>query len=52
MIEQKMDSGIDSATTKVLRHEPKNKRIIVAVSKAAKTPSRSTPFKAARTKID
>ena len=36
----------------VLRHEPRNSRIITAVSAAAMTPSFTTPLMAARTKSD
>ncbi len=36
----------------VLRHEPRNSRIITAVRHAAITASRITPLTAARTKID
>ncbi len=36
----------------VLRHEPRNSRIINAVSAAAMTPSRKTPLMAARTNSD
>jgi hypothetical protein len=36
-------SGIEIITTRVERHEPRNSRIISAVSPAAIAPSRSTP---------
>ena len=38
-----MASGIEIMTTRVDRHEPRNSRIISAVSAAAIAPSRSTP---------
>ena len=43
MIEVRIDSGIEVATISVLRHEPRNSRIIRAVSPAAIAPSLSTP---------
>ena len=52
MIEQKIDSGIESATTSVFRQVPRKSRIIAAVRAAARTPSRITPLSAARTKTD
>ncbi len=52
MIEVRIDSGIDVATISVLRHEPRNSRIIRAVSPAAIAPSLSTPSTAARTNTD
>ena len=52
MIEQKIDSGIERATTSVVRQVPRKSRIIAAVRRAAMTPSRTTPSSAARTKID
>ena len=42
-MEQSTESGMDSAMIKVLRHEPRNNKIIIAVSAAAITPSRNTP---------
>ena len=36
-------SGIEIMTTRVDRHEPRNSRIISAVSPAAIAPSRTTP---------
>ncbi len=41
--EVKIDSGIEIMTTTVERHDPRNSRIISAVSPAAIAPSRSTP---------
>ena len=52
MIEQKIDKGIEVATTSVERQFPRKRRIISAVRQAAITPSRKTPLMAARTKID
>ncbi len=46
------DSGIEVATIRVERHEPRNSRIIRLVSAAAITPSRITPSTAAFTKVD
>ena len=43
MIDVRIDSGIEVATISVLRHEPRNSRIIRAVSPAAIAPSLSTP---------
>ena len=51
-IEVSTESGMESAMMSVLRQEPRNSRIISAVSAAAMTPSRTTPVMAARTKID
>jgi hypothetical protein len=52
MMDVRIDSGIEVATIRVLRHEPRNNRIIRAVSPAAIAPSLSTPVTAARTKTD
>ena len=41
-IEVRIESGIDTMTTRVERHEPRNIRIISAVSAAAIAPSCST----------
>jgi len=49
MIEVRIDSGIDVITITVLRHDPRNSRIINAVRAAAMAPSRTTPMIAART---
>ena len=49
MMEAKIDSGIDVMTIRVLRHEPRNSRIINPVRAAAMAPSRTTPAMAART---
>ena len=38
-----MESGIEIMTTRVDRHDPRNSRIINAVSPAAMAPSRTTP---------
>jgi len=46
------DNGMESAMISVLRQEPRNSRIISAVSAAAMMPSRITPLTAARTKSD
>ena len=48
----RIDSGIEVATISVLRQEPRNRRIIRAVSPAAIAPSLSTPSTAARTNTD
>jgi RND family efflux transporter MFP subunit len=50
--EVRIDSGIETQTTIVLRQLPRNKRIINAVSIAATTASFNTPLMAARTKMD
>ncbi len=52
MIPVRIDSGIETATISVLRHEPRNSRIIKAVSPAAIAPSFKTPSTAARTNTD
>jgi len=49
MIDVRIDSGIDVITMTVLRHDPRNSRIITAVRPAAMAPSRRTPVIAART---
>ena len=51
-IELRIDSGIDTMTMRVDRHEPRKIRIISAVSPAAITPSRSTPAMACFTNTD
>ena len=43
MTEVRIDSGIEVATMSVLRHEPRNSRIISAVNPAAIAPSLNTP---------
>ena len=48
----KMESGIEMQTITVLRQLPRNSRIIMPVSIAAITPSRTTPLMAARTNSD
>ena len=50
--EVRIDSGIEIMTTRVDRHEPRNSRIISAVSPAAIAPSRSTPAIDCLTNID
>ena len=52
MIEQRIESGIDTAMMQVLRQLPKNTRISIAVSSAAITASRTTPLMAALTNLD
>ena len=52
MIEEMIDSGMEMVTIKVLRHVPRNSRIISAVRAAAITASMTTPRTAARTKTD
>ena len=49
--EVRTESGIEIAMMSVLRHEPRNSRIIIAVRHAAITPSRTTPLIAALTKM-
>ncbi len=46
------DSGMDTATIRVLRQLPRNSRIIAAVRQAAISPSTSSPWMAASTKLD
>ncbi len=43
MMEQRIDSGIDTAMISVLRQLPRNTRIMSAVRHAAISASRSTP---------
>ena len=52
MIEQKIDSGIDTAMISVLRQLPRKIRIMAPVRQAAIIASRTTPLIAALTKID
>ena len=52
VIEVRIDSGIDTITTTVERHDPRKTRIISAVSPAAIAPSRSTLLIASLTKVD
>src|ERR1700744_5657329 len=52
MIETRMESGMDRAMIRVDRQDPKNNRIMAAVSAAAMTPSRITPETAALTNND
>ena len=47
-----MASGIEIMTIRVERHEPRNTRIIRAVSPAAMAPSRKTPITEETTKTD
>ena len=51
-IEPSTDSGMEVAIISVERQLPRKMRIISAVSEAAMTPSRMTPFTAALMKID
>ena len=51
LMEARIDSGMDVATMSVLRHEPRNSRIISPVRQPAMTPSRTTPVMADRTKM-
>jgi len=51
-IEVRIDSGIDTITTTVERHEPRKIRIIRAVRPAAMEPSTSTLWIAVCTKTD
>jgi hypothetical protein len=48
----RIDSGIETRTIRVDRHEPRNSRIISPVSPAAIAPSRSTPAIEAVTSFD
>ena len=48
----RMDNGMEMAMMSVLRHEPRNSRIIKPVKAAAMTPSLTTPLMAAFTKSD
>ena len=50
--EKQIESGIDVATTSVLRHDPRKSKIIRAVNEAAMVPSRKTPFNAELTNTD
>ena len=50
--EARTERGIEIATTMVLLHEPRKRRIIRAVNAPAITPSLTTPLIAARTKTD
>ncbi len=52
MIEQRIDSGIETAMMSVLRQLPRKTRIMNAVRHAATMASRSTPLMAARTNSD
>ena len=52
MIATRIESGIETTTTSVLRQLPKNTSIISAVSPPATAPSRITPRMAERTKTD
>ena len=52
MTDVRIDSGIDIAMISVLRQLPRNNKIIDAVRHAAMMASRTTPFTAARTKMD
>jgi hypothetical protein len=50
--ELKAERGIERVMIKVLRQDPRKSRIMTAFSPAATSPSITTPFTAARTKID
>ena len=50
VIEVRIESGIDVATIRVLRQEPRKSKIISAVRQPAIAPSWTTPVTAARTK--
>ena len=52
MIAARIDSGIDTATMTVDRHDPRNSRIMMLVSTAAIAPSLITPDTAAFTNSD
>src|SRR5579864_8009971 len=52
MIDVQIESGIEVATTRVLRQDPRKRRIIAAVNPPAMAPSRSTSKSAELTKID
>ena len=52
MIDERIDSGMETAMMMVLRQLPRNSRIIRPVSTAAITASRTTPVMDARTKMD
>jgi len=52
LMDVRIARGIEVATIKVLRHEPRNSKIIRAVSAAAIAPYLSTPVTADRTKTD
>lgn len=52
MIDERIDSGIDTAMMAVLRQLPRNSRIIAAVRHAAISASRITPSMAAFTNSD
>ncbi len=51
-IDDRIDSGIETAMMQVLRQLPRNSRISAAVRPAAISASRTTPLMAARTKTD
>ena len=50
--EVRIESGIETSTTMVERHEPRNNRMVRPVSAAAMTASWITPSMAAETKTD
>ncbi len=52
MIDERIDSGIETAMITVLRQLPRKIRIITAVRHAAMTASRTTPSIEARTNSD
>ena len=51
-IDVRIDSGIETRTIKVERHEPRKSRIMSPVSPAAIAPSRTTPAIDAVTSFD
>ena len=52
MIDERIDSGIETAMMIVLRQLPRKTRIMIAVRQPAITASRMTPWIAARTNTD
>ena len=52
MIEQRIESGMETAMMSVERQLPRKIRIMIAVRQAAMMASRTTPLMAPRTKID
>ena len=52
MSDDRMESGIETITTSVERHDPRKSTIISAVRPAAMAPSRSSPWIEALTNTD
>ena len=52
MSEERIESGIETMTTRVERHDPRNSTIISAVRPAAMAPSRNSPTIEALTNTD